>query len=283
MSKMMLRLLLLSGLAMGSLAVVGCADDSSDEDADTTEGDGPDRPGADAGDDEAEDGNTSLDTGVVPDDDTSGGGDDTGSGPGEDAGPDLTEACDLLGVSENLGQTCDPANEAACGTTGACLELQGTDGPLCYTICLPDLCGQTCGGTQQCVPLVSVDPETEEQTPAEVDIDGDGNPDTALGGCIEPPTGDVTAYGTCNADALCSSGLDCVGFSPTAGVCAADCASNSDCPAIDGVNGSCVQVQFEGGETTQKCLLPCTAGSNDGCPGGFTCTEVQGGALCVAD
>lgn len=283
MSKMMLRLLLLSGLAMGSLAVIGCADDSSDEDADTSEGEDTNRPGADAGEDD-EDGNTSLDTGVVPDED--GGsepGEDTGSGPDEDAGPDLTAACDQLGVSANVGETCDPADEAACGTTGACLELQGTDGPLCYTLCLPDLCGQTCDGAEQCVPLISVDPETEEQTPAEVDIDGDGNADTALGGCIEPPSGDVTLYGTCNAEALCESGLDCVGYSASAGVCASDCASNTDCPVMNGVNGSCVQVQFEGGETTQKCLLPCTAGSNDDCPSGFACTEVQGGALCIAE
>ena len=283
MSKMMLRLLLLSGLALGSLAVVGCSDDSSGGDADAAGGDNSTRPRSDGGNDNAEeDANTSLDTGVVPEQDA-GTGPDPDPDPAPDAGTDLTEACDLLGVSANLGQTCDPADEAACGTTGACLNLQSNPGPRCYTICLPDLCGQTCGGTEQCVPLVAVDPDTEEQTPAEVDLDGDGNPDTALGGCIEPPTGDVTDYGTCNADALCASGFDCVGYSETAGVCASDCTSSTDCPAIDGVNGTCVEVQYESGETTQKCLLPCTAGSDAGCPGGFTCTTVQGGALCIAN
>jgi hypothetical protein len=285
MSKMMLRLLLLSGLALGSVAVVGCADDSSEEGTEATGDNNPNRPRSDAGgNDNTEDANTSLDTGVVPED-------DAGTGPGPDpepepdAGTDLTAACDLLGVSENLGQTCDPADEAACGTTGACLELQNTPGPLCYTICLPDLCGQTCGGTEQCVPLVSVDPATEEQTPAEVDLDGDGNPDTALGGCIEPPTGDVTDYLTCDQDNLCASGLDCIGFSPDAdSICSGDCASNADCPTIEGIAGTCVTVSFESGEETQKCLLPCTSGSDAGCPPNFSCVPVQGAnGLCIAN
>ena len=283
MSKMMLRLLLLSGLALGSLAVVGCADDSSGEDADTSSDDNNgDRPRSDAGGNDDEDANTALDTGVVPED-------DTGTGPGPDpepepdAGPDLTAACDQLGVSANLGQTCDPADETACGTTGACLELQGSPGPLCYSLCLPDLCGQTCGGTEQCVPLVAVDPDTQEQTPAEVDLDGDGTNDTALGGCIEPPTGDVTDYNICDAENLCSTGLDCIGFSPdSASICSGDCASSADCPAIDGIAGTCVAVSFESGEETQKCLLTCTSGSDVGCPTNFSCVPVQGeNGLCI--
>lgn len=287
MSKMMLRLLLLSGLALGSLTVVGCSDDSSEGDSDATGTNTPNRPRGDGGTDNDEgDANSSLDTGVVPREDA---GPDPRPDPRPDAGPDastdLTAACDVLGVSANLGQTCDPADEAACGTTGACLDLQSNPGPRCYTICLPDLCGQTCGGTEQCVPLVSVDPETDVQTPAEVDLNGDGNPDTALGGCIEPPTGDVTDYNTCNADNLCTSGLDCIGFSPDAdSICSGDCTTNADCPAIGGIAGTCVAVSFESGEETQKCLLPCTAGSDVGCPTNFSCVPVQGeNGLCIAN
>jgi hypothetical protein len=281
MSKMMLRLLLLSGLALGSLAVVGCADDSAEENTENTGDNNTDRPRGDAGgSNDDEDANTTLDTGVVPEADTGAG---PGPDPEPDAGTDLTAACDQLGVSANVGQTCDPADETACGTTGACLELQGGPGPLCYTLCLPDLCGQTCSGAEQCVPLVSVDPDTQEQTPAEVDLDGDGTNDTALGGCIEPPTGDVSDYGICNADNLCGAGLDCIGFSPDSdSICSGDCASNADCPAIDGVAGTCVAVSFESGEETQKCLLTCTSGSDVGCPTNFSCVPVQGeNGLCI--
>ena len=86
----MLRLLLLSGLALGSVAVVGCADDSSEEGTEATGDNNPNRPRGDAGgNDDTEDANTSLDTGVVPED-------DAGTGPGPDPEPepdgDSTEA-----------------------------------------------------------------------------------------------------------------------------------------------------------------------------------------------
>lgn len=288
------KLLALSALLSGSIIVVGCGDDGT-EDADATDNSGDDdnggnRPDGGGGGTDDDAGTSDPDISIRPD--SGGGTEDDVTDPGTDTGteePDFTEACGTLAVTDQEGDTCDPAVEGACGPTGACLNLQGGDGPKCFTLCLPDICDNSpCSGTAQCTPLVAVDPETEEQTPAEVDLNGDGTDDTALGACFEPEPGTQEVYENCgNTDGACVAGADCLGISPTAGLCASECATAADCPEEGGVAGVCAGFTLEAPDGTTSsanlCVLQCTAAGSDECPAGYTCTSAAGAFLCIQD
>jgi hypothetical protein len=287
------KLLALSALLSGSIIVVGCGDDGT-EDADATDNSGDDdnggnRPDGGGGGSDDDAGTSDPDISIRPD---SGGGgtEDDATDPGTDTeGPDFSAACDTLAVTAQEGDTCDPAVEGSCGATGACLNLQGGDGPKCFTLCLPDVCDNSpCAGTSQCTPLVAIDPETEEQTPAEVDLDGDGTDDTALGACFEQEAGTQEVYENCgNADGACVAGADCLGISTTAGLCASECTTAADCPEEGGVAGVCAGFTLEAPDGTTSnanlCVLQCTAAGSDECPAGYTCTSAAGAFLCIQD
>jgi len=286
--------LLLVAVSLATLVIApACSDTEGDGAEETEEGDnnGGGRPGGGGNEEEEEeqDGESGggLDASITPDTGGGGGSDAGGGGGGGELDPE--EYCPLLGDSPQAGQACTGNTPNECGTTGQCLQLQTDASPKCYTVCLPELCGNTCGGSEDCLSLVAVDPDTDEQTPALVDLDQDGTDDTQLGACSEPPVGDVTTYGTCSGAEACVADNRCVALNATLGVCATECSAPTDCSSIGGVAGSCVEVQFstpdgEVTETTNLCLLPCTVGGDAGeCPADFTCTSSPGGALCIAN
>jgi hypothetical protein len=255
---------LVVALAAFSMTAAGCTeDDASSDGGPDREEDGGDRPRADTG------GNPTLDVGI--EEDAGGGGDDTG---GSTIDPD--EVCGNIPVGENIGDDCSAATDATfCGGDGGqCVTVAEGEAPTCAQTCYPDLCGDTCTGGTSCVGLVN--PANNE--PTQVDVDGDGSPDTDLGACAVLPTGDTESYAVCDADNLCQSGNSCLitAAGSESGHCFPDCV---DGECSDG--GVCV-LGTQGEPDPTNCLPTCTdtAESSD-CPAEFTCTAVQGGSVCV--
>jgi hypothetical protein len=90
--------------------------------------------------------------------------------------------------------------------------------------------------------------------------------------CMEPsdtaPPGDPQGpYGSCAGPMDCVQANTCM--SACGGVCAPDCDTVDDCPAIDGYAALCVEDDFGVG----TCRLACE--TVDDCPGGMACSEMS--------
>lgn len=253
-------------LAALSLTAAGCTEDdaSSDGGPDRDE-DGGDRPRADAGD------NPTLDVGIE-EDAGGGGGDDTG---GTTIDPD--EVCGNIPDGENLGTECSEATGADfCGDGGLCVTPPEAASSICAQLCFPELCDDTCGGGQACIGVAD-----ENGDALQVDVDGDGTPETDVGACADVPTGDTESFGVCDGENLCQSGDACLVTSEaaTTGICFPECDG-----ATCGAGEACVLATEQGGDPTH-CLPTCTdtAESSD-CQAGWVCVSAgAGGNVCAPE
>lgn len=195
--------------------------------------------------------------------------DTTSPDPGTDTtAPDPT--CDPLPRPPQVGQPCSAPGE--CDGECVVFEENATSGT-CYPTCNPGVCEDACEGQEVCAPLSG--PGGQPAT------DGAGNP---IGACVVPPEGSQGAYEACGQGiGNCSSGNTCAVLEDgaTTGICMPGCNTAADCPALGNAQPQCVQLTGPGGEAIPACAPICAAPAD--CPGGYSCTAVQGGSLCLPD
>ncbi len=279
MQKNSFKLLALASALATLTFTAACSDDGSADEADaSSSGDRDFNRGGGSNSDS--DTSSELDAAITPGDDTSTTGPDAAPEP-DTSGSDPSEICDVLTTAPTDGNSCTGASADECGPGAACLQLSFDDAPRCYTVCLAELCGNTCDAGATCVTISFKAEDGGEAAPQPVDVNDDGVDDDNLGACVVPPTGDRTAYQECDVDNFCVAGAACIGTEGSEfQFCGPSCDTAADCPTIGSDQPpQCIPLQDS---STGACGVPCsTTQAGATCPDGFTCTSLGTGEVCI--
>jgi len=170
------------------------------------------------------------------------------------------------GAAGNMCTRLDCASEFECdigrnGLAGACLDILGSGGNLCYERCTTDSdCTQLSWG---CNPLVD---SVTGQPIANVCLPGASAP--------PPPPALLSDYERCEMSAECATGLLCAAITTASAMdnmCTLlDCTGDSQCGAgRNGESGACLDILGSGGTV---CYERCVADTD--CTGaGWTCSD----------